>query len=259
LSSLLDVPVQLALVLSVAATTAGHGAMRPPGAAQATVPPAQSAFVGEPLKGPYRFSERMWLRALKEDVADDGRGYSARIFQTSGGRYYVPASAERHQILKARWDAELAGRVARAAAMRNARALAAALQRAPTAGDLYIAHVFGPEAAIGLIKLAAAKPDAEAASYLPELARAEPALFEPRGAPLTLAQAYEHLTGPLRAFEPHAGALAARYAPERPPAPSLKPTTVESTARVAAMRVFVPEEFAWRPEVSASNGGALHQ
>ena len=55
--------------------------------------------------------------------------------------------------------AELGARVARAAAERNAARMRAALHRAPTAGDLYIAHVFGAGTAISLLKAAGEAPD----------------------------------------------------------------------------------------------------
>ena len=123
LSSLFEVPAQLALVLTLAASGPGDGA---PGAP----PPVETAPIGStqvllrsgPLEGPYRFSESSWLRALREDLPADGTlgAYSGRIFKTSGGRYYVPPVAERRPILAARANADLAARAAEAFAADNA-------------------------------------------------------------------------------------------------------------------------------------------
>jgi hypothetical protein len=121
LSSLLDVPAQLALVLSLAASTAGN---EPPTApvAETAAPAASIAVTPERLEGPLRFGERAWLRALKEAPTEAGAdSYAARIFITSGGRFYIPTAVERRRILDARHDAALAARVARTFAESNAR------------------------------------------------------------------------------------------------------------------------------------------
>jgi hypothetical protein len=197
LTLLLDVPAQLALVLSLAAATVAHeppraGAIEPSTALQS----AATVQVGE-LAGPYRFGEGMWLRALKEGLRGDASGYAQGIFRTSGGRYYVPRQDERQRILGARHDPALAARAARAFAQANARALRSSLRRAPTAGELWIAHLFGPEAASRLIVRARSHPGAPAASEVPELAAAAQALIGQRAASLTLAQLYAQLTLPL--------------------------------------------------------------
>jgi hypothetical protein len=261
LSSLLEVPAQLALALSLAASAAGddQGALHMAGAA---APSAHVALVPEPLEGPLRFSEGIWLRALKEGPPDrDAQDYSGRIFKTSGGRYYVPAATERRQILEARWDAALAARVARAFAERNARALRAGLRRPATAGDLYIAHLFGPEAALSFIKLALAKPYEAAAKHMPELAAAAPALLSAGGSPLTLAQLYERLTDPLKERSRAVGSLAGKSAgrSSRHALPDLKPAVGETVQRMAASPVAASEAAAWRPEISAAKAAAPRQ
>lgn len=245
MSSLLDVPAQLALALSLAASAAGH---QPAGLAALALPAqgAQVIYLAEPLEGPYRFSERNWLRALKDDMPKEASGYAARIFKTSGSRYYVPAQDERRKILKARWNATLAQRVAAAAAKRNARLLHAALRRPPRAGDLYIAHVFGPEAAIAFIELATAKPTARVARHLPGLMTAAPALFKGDGDSLTVQQAYARLTAPLSSYEPGThGPLPPMQAPIAQPT---EPLTRQAIARTT----FVPEAIDWQPQVSTA-------
>jgi hypothetical protein len=247
LSSLLEVPAQLALALSLAAATVGNEGPAAPDAAGA---PAHVTLQPQSLEGPFRFGEGIWFRALKEALpGKDAPAFSARIFKTSGGRYYVPAAAERRQILEARKDGVLAGRVARAFAERNARGMRAALQRQVTAGDLYIAHVFGPEAALSFIKLAHARPNEAAAKHMPELARAAPALLAPKGVPISLAGLYERLTKPLNEG-PHRSP-AAKRAPNDPSGRAvrtLKPTVEGVPERVAV----VPEGRAWRPKINAT-------
>ena len=243
MSSLLDVPAQLALVLYLAAATvSGEPARAPAGAA---VPSASAVpLVAQPLAGPLRFSEAMWLKALKDGASgSETQEYAAAIFQTSGGRYYVPVEAERVRILAARESAELAGRVAQAFALNNARHMAAVLRRAPTPGDLYLAHVFGPEAATAFIELVVANPHADAAKHVPEPAQDAPALLSVGRTPLTLAQLYIRLTAALRQRPPEFAALAGGGTAARL---TLKPTVMDPHVPVPA------ESERWLAEVSAS-------
>jgi len=243
LSSLFDVPAQLALVLSLAASTAGN---EPPTAlvAENAAPAASLAMTPETLEGPLRFGERAWLRALKEGPGEAGAdGYAARIFITSGGRFYVPTAVERRRILDARHDAALAARVARAFAESNARRMRTALGRAPTAGDLYAAHVLGPEAAISLVKAAAEAPDDVVSKTFPEVASALPELSSARANSMTVGQFYRRLSGALRE-------------PPRLVAIGLKPTMADAPRqRLADSRAPGTEAIAWQTEVSTADGG----
>jgi hypothetical protein len=236
-------------VLYLAAVTVAGEPARAPAAVAAAPLAAAAPLVAQPLAGPLRFSEAMWLKALKDGAGgSDTQDYAASIFQTSGGRYYVPVEAERVRILAARESAELAGRIAHAFAQSNARHMAAVLRRAPTAGDLYLAHVFGPEAAAGFIRLVTAKPDADAAKHLPELAQDAPALLSVGRTPLTLAQLYIRLTAALRQRPPEFAALTGGGTAARI---TLKPTVMETHVPVPASR-FGPESERWLAEVSAS-------
>jgi hypothetical protein len=240
LSSLLDVPAQLALALSLAAATAANEPLRAPIAGAPASPVSVAAIAVEPAQGPYRFSEGMWLRALKEDLPEDPHGYARSIFRTSGGRYYVPRQAERRQILDARDDGALAARAARAFARSNARALRSSLERAPTAGELLIAHLFGPEAAAGLIARAHSHPGDAAAKHVPELAQRAHELLGARGSTLTLAQLYARLTQPLDRAR-----LDASGAPRAP-------TIVDMLQHGAAWGALRPNAIAWQTEVSTA-------
>ncbi len=254
MSSLLEVPAQLALVLTLAASGPGAGTPPAPPPAKSALGSAQSLLDLQPLEGPYRFSASNWLRALHEDLpaGEAQADYAGRIFKTSGGRYYVPAAAERRRILVARANAALAAHAAQAFAAVNAVRMQGALGRPASAGDLYIAHVFGPEAAIGFIRLAEARPNEPAAKQMPGLAQSAPELLRTSGAPLTLAQLYKRLTEPLRRFARSSGVLAAlrARASRQAAALALKPTIAEASQPSAAPPRG--EARAWHAEVSAS-------
>jgi hypothetical protein len=261
LSPLLDVPAQLALMLTLAASGPSDGAgTAPPSTDAAAIGSMQLLLNPEPLEGTYRFSEGSWLRALREDlpVNDPLAAYSGRIFKTSGGRYYVPDAADRRAILASRADAALAARVAEIFAARNAARLRIALHRPASSGDLYIAHIFGSEAAIAFILQTESHPNDPAAQSAPDLVPVapEPATGAP---PVTLAQLYNRLTEPMRKFARSASArdaLAAR-AREQEAALGLKPTIGESTlvAGVSAAASAV----AWRAELGAPANVASSQ
>ena len=189
LSSLFEIPAQLAMLLSLAASTAGHDAAVDPSKSFPTAPPG----LVEPIEGPLRFTDRGWMRALYENQ-EEGDGLGARIFVTSSGRYYVPVASDLQHIRDTRQNAEIAMRVARAAAVRDAARIRRALKRAPATADLYVAHVFGPETAISLIEAVGRAPDAPLQGPFPTLA----ALPEVSQTPLTVAQFYRRLSAALR-------------------------------------------------------------
>jgi hypothetical protein len=205
-------------------------------------------LVAAPLEGPYRFSEGCWLRALKEDLLGDAHGYAASIFRTSSGRYYVPRQNERHQILNARHDEALAARAARAFANANARILSASLNRAPTAGELYMAHLFGPEAAAGLIARTRSSPGEPVAKYAPELARTAKGLFGTSAASFTLAELYAKLTVQLTRAEAEA------FSPQR--SSSTMAVMLQSGPTWGALR---PNAIAWQTHVSPGTNAAASQ
>jgi hypothetical protein len=78
----------------------------------------------------------------------------------------------------------------------NASALSERLGRAPSEGELYIAHFLGAGGAARLIGLAGSNPNARAADYFPNAAQANPSIFYDRstGAARSLAQVRNILT-----------------------------------------------------------------
>jgi hypothetical protein len=237
------------LVLSLAASTADtevNGARMAATSANVTTTTVRST---QRLQGPYRFSEDVWLRALKDATGANGlNALSRRIFRTSSGRLYVPVAAERRQILKARFDRAMAGRIAHAFAERNARLMRPAIGRKVSAGDLYIAHLLGPEGAAKLIKLASENPRAIAVKHAPRLARSLPQAFHLHSAPLTLADVYARLTQPLRNYERNVGRISIAHGTRdyRSGVPNLKPTLSEVVR--THFRTSTPAAIAWERE-----------
>lgn len=192
MSSLFDIPAQLALVLSLVAGSAE------PAPVSATIASGISQTVSQPPpsyetpEGTLLYSEHSWLRAL-HDNPHAARQLGVRVFVTSGGRYYLPTPRDRPRVLAARNDVALAAPVARAAAEHNAARMRQAFNRAPVAGDLYIAHLFGAETAIDLVRTVGEEPDSPLRSRFPTLAKATTGA--PAAGPLTVEQFYLRILG----------------------------------------------------------------
>ena len=194
MSSLFDVPAQLALLLSLAVSTA---ATEPSIRREVAAPAAATAPLAEPPEGSFRFGEHAWLRALHEN-AHVAEAIGARVFVTSGGRYYLPTPADRPRVMAARADDDFAARIAYSAAVRNAAVMRVVLHRAPTAGDLYIAHVFGASTAIELIQAVDEAPDVALEQRFPTLIGSASAMSNESKDAVTVARFYQRLSGALR-------------------------------------------------------------
>jgi hypothetical protein len=66
--------------------------------------------------------------------------------------------------------------------------------REPTAGELYVAHVLGPQGSARLIDAVRVSPGASAAAMFPGAANANRPIFYRDGRPATVAQVYANLT-----------------------------------------------------------------
>jgi hypothetical protein len=235
LSSLFEIPAQLAMLLSLAASAAGHDT---PVDASKTFPASPPELV-EPIEGPLRFTERGWMRALYENQ-EEADGLGARIFVTSGGRYYIPVASDRRRILDARQDAEIARRLTAAAANRDAARLRRAVKRAPVATDLYIAHVFGADTAINLMQAVAGHPDAPLSEGFPQLA-AIPEIQ--KAGPISVSQFYRRLD-------------AALAEPPRLVAIGLKQTVADAARDVSTTEVSPRDSIvAWQAKVDVAGAG----
>ncbi len=145
--------------------------------------------------GLFQFIEQTWLGVMKN--AGPRLGLQAQadaIAKQADGTYTVSDAEQRQAILDLRRDPKISATLAGALTQQNAEALAGALGRGPTPGDLYAAHVLGAKGAAALISTARAFPERAAALDLPEAAAANRALFYDRaGKPRSAAELYASL------------------------------------------------------------------
>ncbi len=124
--------------------------------------------------GLFQFIDSTWLDMVRRHGAKHGLGAQAQALANGCD------AQTRRDILALRTDPELAARMAAELARENANTLQARLGRAPTAGELYAAHVMGPGGAIRLIE-AAQNGAPSAAAIFPREAAANRGLFYANG------------------------------------------------------------------------------
>jgi hypothetical protein len=128
--------------------------------------------------GLFQFIDQTWLATVKQSGANLGYGrYANAITRTSSGRYVVHNAAMRRAIMNLRYDPSANAVMAGAFTKANATRLASALGRAPSDGELYIAHVLGQSGAAKLIASAENAPQTNAARLFPHAARANRSIF----------------------------------------------------------------------------------
>jgi hypothetical protein len=120
--------------------------------------------------GLFQFIESTWLYMVRRHGAEHGLGAEAAALQRGAD------AQTRRDILALRNDPELSARMAGELARENAAALHARIGRAPSAGELYAAHVLGSGGAARLIE-AAANGAPNAAEIFPREAAANRGLF----------------------------------------------------------------------------------
>ncbi len=191
-------------------------------------------------KGLYQFIDQTWLATMKNAGPALGFArYAAAIVQTPDGQYAVPDPQARAAIMKLRGDPAVSAAMAGMFTRSNEARLNAAIGRAPSEGELYIAHFLGPDGAAKLIGAAASQPNANAAAMFPQAASANPSIFHDRaGRPLGAAAVYSKLTGRYDvaralAFTPSGGAAAAAPVPAPPGIDTAGMTQAYAQARPA--------------------------
>src|SRR4029079_3978735 len=151
----------------------------------------QAGASSSSARGLFQFIETTWLATIKQAGEALGLGrYVDAITQSASGNYEVRDPAMRSEILKLRNDPGANALMAGAFTKGNASALSERLGRAPSEGELYIAHFLGAGGAARLISLPGSNPNARAADYFPNAAQANPSIFYDRstGAARSLAQ-----------------------------------------------------------------------
>ena len=171
--------------------------------------------------GLFQFTDQTWLATLKQHGAKYGYArYADLIQQASSGRYFVPGAEARAVVMDLRLDPHASALMAGELAVDHAAYLRGRVGREPTSGELYVAHVLGPQGSARLIQAAQASPAASAAALFPEAAAANRPIFFRQGRAATVAEVYANLTagaaaplGPQPTVEPDAGFV--QYAVER--------------------------------------------
>ncbi len=126
--------------------------------------------------GLFQFIDSTWLDMVARHGAEHGLGQYANALRQGAD------AATRRNILALRSDPEISARMAGELARENAATLQARLGRAPSAGELYAAHVMGSGGALRLIE-AAGQGASSAAAIFPREAAANRGLFYASGEP----------------------------------------------------------------------------
>ncbi len=145
--------------------------------------------------GLFQFTGKTWLATLKLHGAKYGYArYADLIQQGPGGRYYVPGADARAAVMDLRLDPHASALMAGELAVDHAAYLRGRVGREPTSGELYVAHVLGPQGSARLIEATQASPAASAAALFPQAAAANRPLFFRQGRAATVAEVYADLT-----------------------------------------------------------------
>ena len=142
--------------------------------------------------GLFQFVEGTWLKVVKEDGDRLGLSSLAKnIHKTSSGKYYVPDRGQRREILNMRHDPETSALVAAAYTEHNERYVRRRIGRAPSDGELYMAHFLGPGSAAKMIRLSEQQPDNPANRHFPAAAKANKSIFYENGKPRSLEEVHK--------------------------------------------------------------------
>ncbi len=129
-------------------------------------------------RGLFQFIESTWMATLKASGARHGYGeLAAQIERTTDGGYQVADPQARQQVLALRHDPKAAALMAGELTRDNSAMLQKALGRAPSGGELYMAHFLGVRGAAELLRLEETAPQSAAAEHFPAAARANQTIF----------------------------------------------------------------------------------
>src|ERR1700727_3109117 len=128
--------------------------------------------------GLFQFLDQTWLSTLKQHGAKYGYARYADLIQKGpNGHYYVPGGEARATVMDLRLDPHAAALMAGELAADHAAYLRGRVAREPPAGDLYCAHVLGPQGSAKLIDAVRVSPGASAPARFPQAAGANRAIF----------------------------------------------------------------------------------
>jgi hypothetical protein len=203
-------------------------------------------------RGLYQFIDQTWLATMK--AAGRVLGFdrhAAAITRGEDGRFEVQDPTARQAIMNLRGDAKTSAVLAGVYAQSNAAQLKDAVGRAPTEGELYIAHFLGADGAARLIDAATNRPTSRGADLFPSAAQAnKPIFFDRAGNARTALGVYRELTGRYETARANIGADIAAT-PLRGALPSVEAAVarIPDTAGVThAYAAAQPAAFAAAPK-----------
>ncbi|WP_375459765.1 lytic transglycosylase domain-containing protein [uncultured Enterovirga sp.] len=190
-----DLPVVDAIRQGAAATGTDFDYLLKTARRESALDPAAKAPTSS-ATGLFQFIEQTWLGLVKSDGDRLGLAEQAKAVTARGdGTLTVADPATRQALLDLRKDPQLASVMAGTLTRQNRDALVAATGRAPSPGELYMAHVLGARGAAELIATTRADPSRVAALDFPDAARANRGIFFDRGGrPRGAGEVYQAIT-----------------------------------------------------------------
>jgi hypothetical protein len=198
--------------------------------------------------GLFQFIDQTWLGTLKQAGPAFGYGAYANAItkNPTTGRYSVDDPEMRREIMQLRTDPTANAVMAGVLTQKNAAALTRRIGRAPTDGELYMAHFLGAGGAGKLIDLVASNPQASAASVFPAAAAANrPIFYDRAGNARSISGVYSELVRRFGNASDGAATMVARAAAPAPARAAVPRVTdvaavTQAYAVAAAARTAVP-------------------
>jgi hypothetical protein len=132
-------------------------------------------------EGLFQFLEATWLQVLKTHGEKHGFGDAAEAIKSINGRLMVDDPDVKAWILGLRQDPFVSALMACEMVKDARERLMQQTRRAPTDGELYLAHFLGTNGASRLMKLVAANPSEKATKAFPSATGANKAIFAADG------------------------------------------------------------------------------
>lgn len=195
MASILEVPQQIALALSLASSATGvdYDYLAKTAARESNFAVDARARTSS-ARGLFQFIDETWLHSIKQEGPRFGLGDLARhITRNKRGRYVVRDRKMRQRILALRDDPKISSVMAGAYTRRNADVLENGVGRSPTPGELYLAHFLGARDAVRLINLARRSPEARADRHFQAAAKANRRIFFDGSRPRTTREVFQKL------------------------------------------------------------------
>ena len=145
--------------------------------------------------GLFQFLDQTWLATLKQHGAKYGYArYADLIEKGPSGHYYVNGPEARATVMDLRLDPHASALMAGELAADHAAYLRGRVGREPTAGELYVARVLGPQGSAKLIDAVRISPTASAPALFPDAAASNRGIFYRGGRAATVTEVYANLT-----------------------------------------------------------------